>query len=134
MRILLADGQDRVRYALRALLAMQVDTEVVAEATNAAELFDQTRCALPDLILLDWELPGLAISDALPQLRKAHPCVQIVVLSGQPDVRATALAAGADGFVSKAQPPDRLLDAIHASQYQIDLRRAASANLLRGTP
>lgn len=120
MRILLADDQDRVRYALRALLAMQMDTQVVAEATNVAELFDQTRCALPDLILVDWELPGLVISDALPLLRETHPCVQVVVLSGRPEARAAALAAGADGFVSKAQPPDRLLDAIYASRGQID--------------
>lgn len=123
MRILLADGQDRVRYALRALLAMQMDTEVVAEATNVAELFDQTRCALPDLILVDWELPGLVIADALPQLRETHPCIQVIVLSGRPEARAAALAAGADGFVSKAQPPDGLLDAIYASRRQIDLGR-----------
>lgn len=132
MRILLADGQDRVRYALRALLAMQIDTEVVAEATNAAELFDQTRCALPDLILVDWELPGLVISEALPRLRETNPCVQIVVLSGRPEVRSAVLAAGADGFVSKDQPPDRLLDALYASQCQIDLRKAANASLVRG--
>lgn len=123
MRILLADGQDRVRYALRALLAMQMDTEVVAEATNAVELFDQTRCALPDLILVDWGLPGLVIADALPRLREIHPCVQVIVLSGRSEARAAALAAGADGFASKAQPPDGLLDAIHASRRQIDLGR-----------
>lgn len=132
MRILLADGQDRVRYALRALLAMQVDTEVVAEATNIAELFDQTRRTLPDLILVDWELPGLVMSDALPRLRATNPSIQVVVLSGQPEARAAAQAAGADGFVSKAQPPDRLLDALYASQCQIDLRKAANAGLVRG--
>jgi DNA-binding NarL/FixJ family response regulator len=102
---------------------MQMDTEVVAEATNAAELFDQTRCALPDLVLVDWELPGLVISDALPLLRETNPCIQVIVLSGRPEARAAALAAGADGFVSKAQPPDGLLDAIYTSRRQIDLGR-----------
>lgn len=125
MRIMLADDQDRVRYALRALLAVQTDVEVVAEATSVADMLEKAGDYRPDLILVDWKLPGLAMSAALPALHRLCPGSQIVVLSGTPEARAAATAAGADGFVSKSQPPDRLLDAIHTCQALISLRETA---------
>lgn len=60
MRILLADDQDRVRYALRVLLAQQPGLEIVAEVYDAEDMMAQLRAACPDLALVDWELPGLA--------------------------------------------------------------------------
>ncbi|MEZ4769837.1 MAG: response regulator [Caldilineales bacterium] len=121
MRVLLADDQDRVRYALRALLTLQTDTVIAAEAVNVAELLDLASLTNPDLILVDWELPGLAMSAALPVLHRLCPASQIVVLSGIPEARVAALAAGADAFVSKGQSPERLLNALSARRAQLGL-------------
>ncbi len=111
MRILIADDQPKVRFALRVLLERQPGREVIGEAIDANDLLTKTETSCPDLVLLGWELPGLAERNLLA-LREACPSLFVVVLSCRPEARRQALAAGADAFVSKADPPERLLVAI----------------------
>jgi DNA-binding NarL/FixJ family response regulator len=84
----------------------------VGEVVDAEELLAGVEAACPDLLLLGWELPGLAGADLLPALRRACSNLCVIVLSGRPEARREALAAGADAFVSKVAPPERLLAAI----------------------
>jgi len=112
MRILLADDEPKVRFALRALLQRQPGLTVLGEAIDAQHLLAQTEGTYPDLVLLDWELPGLASVDLLSALRGVYPDVVVIALSGRPGARRAALNAGADAFVSKGDPPERLLAAI----------------------
>ena len=112
MRILLADDQPRVRFALRVLLEQQPGFEVVGKAADAQDLLVQVQATYPDLVLLGWELPGLAATDSLSALRGICPHLVVIALSGRPEARRAAMAAGADAFVSKADPPERLLAAI----------------------
>jgi two-component system response regulator DesR len=112
MRILLADDQPTVRFALRVLLERQAGEEVVGEAADTEELLAQAVATRPDLLLLDWELPGLASADLLAVLRGTSPDLIVIALSGQPDARRAALLAGVDTFVSKGDPPEMLLAAI----------------------
>jgi len=112
MRILLGDDQLRVRFALRVLLERQPGLEVVGEASDAENLLAQAELVDPDLVLLGWELPGLATAGSLSALRRICPRVSVIALSGRPEARQVALSAGADAFVSKADPPERLLAAI----------------------
>jgi DNA-binding NarL/FixJ family response regulator len=112
MRILLADGQPKVRFALRVLLEQQPTLEVIGEAVDGEDLLAQIEVICPDLILLGWELPGLTAVGALSALRQRCPDLRVIVLSGRPEACRTALAAGADAFVSKGEPPERLLAAI----------------------
>ena len=112
MRILLADDQPRIRFALRVLLERQPGLKVVGEAGDAEGLLTQAEATYPDLVLLGWELPGLAAVGSLPTLRKIRPDLYVIALSGRPEARRAALAAGADAFISKIDPPERLLAAI----------------------
>jgi DNA-binding NarL/FixJ family response regulator len=136
MRILLADDQPKVRFALRVLLERQPGLKVVGEAANAENLLDQIETTCPDLVLLAWELPGHVLSPSkglaggdpsaghrgesvepsgqglLSALRRVCPNSFVIVLSGRMEVRRAALAAGADAFVYKCDPPERLLAAI----------------------
>ena len=112
MRILLADDQPKVRFALRVLLERQPGLKVVGEAIAAEDMLAQAEVARPDLILLGWELPGLAAAGSLLALRGICPRLLVIALSGRPGARRAALAAGADDFVSKTDPPERLLAAI----------------------
>ena len=116
MRILLADDQSHVRLALRALLEQQTGVQVVGEAAHTAALLSQVQEACPDLVLLDWNLPDVAAVELLPALRELCPSLPVIALSGQPEVRRAALAAGADAFVSKADPPERLLAALWSAK------------------
>jgi DNA-binding NarL/FixJ family response regulator len=112
MRVLLADDQPGVRFALRVLLERLPDLEVIGEAVNAAGLLAQAKEARPDLLLLDWPLPGAAPDDLLSALRRICPHLPVIALSGRPEMRGSALSAGADAFVCKGEPPEELLEAI----------------------
>lgn len=112
MRVLLADDQAKVRSALRLLLEQEPDLNVLGEAVDAQGLLDWVRAACPDVVLLDWELPGLKANSLLPILRQLCPHLKVIALSGRPEARGAALAAGADAFVSKGDLPERLLAAV----------------------
>jgi len=112
MRILIADDQERVRFALRVLLAQQPGVQVVGEAASGEALLAQAGAVAADLALVDWELPRLAEAGGLPGIHRSAPALQIVVLSSRPGVRQAALAMGGAAFVSKGEPPERLLTVI----------------------
>jgi DNA-binding NarL/FixJ family response regulator len=101
-----------VRSALRLLLEEKAGLSVVAEVVSAGELLSRVEATCSNLILLDWELPGLRPDEMLPALHALDPGPVVIALSGRPEARQAALAAGADVFVSKGDPPDRLLAVI----------------------
>jgi DNA-binding NarL/FixJ family response regulator len=120
MRVLIADDQPQVRSALMLLLGQEPGLTVVGEADDAAQALDLATGQRPDLVLLDWELPGpRAAADPagsgqrlLPALRACCPRLKVIALSGRPEARQAALTAGADAFVSKGDPPETLLAAV----------------------
>ena len=69
----------------------------------------QAQAAQPDLVLLDWELPGLLPRDLLLVLRDRCRRTIVVALSGRPEARRDALAVGVDAFASTGDPPEHLL-------------------------
>jgi DNA-binding NarL/FixJ family response regulator len=112
MRVILADDQAKVRSALRLLLEHQSDVEILGEAVDTTGLLDRVRVVRPDLILLDWELPGLPATTLLPLLHDHCPGLRVIALSVRPELRQAALDAGSDAFVCKGDPPERLLMAM----------------------
>ena len=130
MRILLADDQSRVRFALRVLLERQPGLEVAGEAVDADDLFIQVEATCPDLVLLGWELPGLAATHSLSALHRACPDLRVIALSGRPEARRAALSAGVNAFVSKTDPPERLLAAISKCNTR---RKEAHPNVVRAS-
>ena len=126
MRVLVADDQAALRSAVRLLLEQESDVKIVAEVVDAPALLAGVMALQPDLILLDWELPGLnggtTPRSVLNALFASCPTLQVVVFSGRPEAGRNALAAGANLFVSKAAPPEQLLAA---------LRQAGATGALR---
>ncbi len=123
MRILLADDRPRVRAALRLLLEQEPDWVIVGEAADAAGLRLALQEETPDLLLLDWELPGLPRTQRLAFIRGERAGLRVLALSGRPEARAEALSSGADGFASKGDPPENVLAAVRACQ----IKRQSSA-------
>lgn len=120
MRVILADHRREIRSALRLLLEQQNDAwEVLGEATDLFELASNLKKGCPDVLLLDWELPGMFVdrwnpdfdrpASMLKRLREICPQMRIVALSSQPEECAIALQAGADETVCKTDPPETLL-------------------------
>ena len=116
MLVLVADDQAKVRSALRLLLEQDADIEILGEAVDTTGLLDWAKAACPDVVLLDWELPGLPAAEVLELLRLRCPGLRVIALSGRPRTRQAALAAGADAFVSKGDPPECLLAALDAAR------------------
>jgi DNA-binding NarL/FixJ family response regulator len=116
MRILTADAQPKVRFALRVLLDRQPGLEVVGEAVDAQDLLTLVETACPDAVLLGWELPGMVMDDLLPMLREVCPEMVVIALSGRLEAQHAAQAVGVDAFVSKSSPPECLLQAITSCQ------------------
>jgi two-component system nitrate/nitrite response regulator NarL len=112
MRILIADARPQVRFALRVLLGRQPGLEMEGEVVDARALLAQIQTTCPDTLLLDWELPGMAMDDLVPALRDLCSNLAIIALSSRWEACRTAMAAGVDAFVSKSSPPERLLSAI----------------------
>jgi DNA-binding NarL/FixJ family response regulator len=129
MRILLADNQPKVRHALRVLLEHQPGLKVVGEVTDGADLVARIEATRPDIVLLHWRLRGWSAVDSLSSLREAYPDPAVIVLSGHPEVEDAALAAGADAFVSKADPPEKLLEAIAGVKREEHTTTASAATL-----
>jgi DNA-binding NarL/FixJ family response regulator len=126
MRILIADPQPKVRFALRVLLEQQTRLEVVGEAGDAEGLLGQVEDACPDAVLLGWELAGIPLEHLMHKLRQACPKLIVIALSGRLEAKRAAIALGADAFVSKSNPPEQLLTAIASCkcQSQADSQKA----------
>lgn len=114
MRIVLADDQVSVRSALRLLLEEEPGLSVVAETADAIGLLLAVAEKAPDLVLLDWELPGLPAAQLLRLLRYERPQLKIIALSVRPESNQAALEADIHDFVSKNEPAQRLLSSVRA--------------------
>jgi DNA-binding NarL/FixJ family response regulator len=116
MRVLLADDQVWLRSAMRLLLEQEPNLEVVGEACDTHSLLHATKAVAPDLILLDWELPGLGTLGAhqrfIHSLHTEWPALKIIALSVNSDAKSASLAVGVAAFVNKAEPPEGLLAAL----------------------
>ena len=109
LNILIGDAQPRVRFGLRLLLEQQPGWRVAGEAQDVQMLLEQVSSGCPHLVLLDWELPGMQAEELITHVRQACPNLRIVFMSGKDELRQKALQAGADVFVYKADPPEKLL-------------------------
>ena len=112
MRVLLADDRVWLRSALRLLLEHEANVEVVGEAGSIRALPLFVSRLRPDLLFLDWQLPGLEINSArqkfMDTLRAIDPNLYIVALTND-DNAVGSLLLGADAFVNKAEPPEQIL-------------------------
>ena len=114
IRVLLAEDQSLVRGALAALLGLEPDIQIVAEAARGDEVVPRAIESRPDVALLDIEMPGLDGLTATAQLRTALPSCRVVIVTtfGRPGYLRRAMDAGASGFLLKDTPASKLADAI----------------------
>ena len=114
MNIVLADDEPTVRSAIRLLLEQESSLYVCGEADELTNLLELVKLGCPNILLLDWELPGLSPKGTIASLRALCPSLRIIAMSGLPEASPIAMAAGCDAFVSKGDPPESLLSAVYA--------------------
>jgi two-component system, NarL family, response regulator DesR len=114
IRVLIAEDQGMVRGALKALLAMEGDIEIVAETDRADRVVPLAVETNPEVALLDIEMPGGDGITAAGQLRQALPACKVLILTtfGRPGFLRRAMESGAAGFMLKDAPSHELAVAI----------------------
>jgi two-component system, NarL family, response regulator DesR len=114
IRVLLAEDQAMVRGALEALLALEGDIEVVAQAARGDEVLPAALAAQPDVALLDIEMPGGDGLTAAEELRDQLPACRVIILTtfGRTGYLRRAMEGGAAGFLLKDAPAAELATAI----------------------
>ncbi|MEU9958707.1 response regulator transcription factor [Streptomyces sp. NPDC050982] len=131
IRLLIADDEDLLRGALAALLGLEQDLVVVAEASTSTDAVRLARECRPDIAVLDLEMPPTDGLRAAEEIRAELP-TQIVLVTrhARPAVLRRALAAGIRGFVPKTTAAARLAEIIRdvaAGRRYVDPDIAASA-------
>lgn len=116
IRLLIADDHTLFREGLRAILGAQSEIEVVGEASNGAQAVQLTASQLPDIILMDIQMPEMNGIAATEKILDANPHIGIIVLTMLEDDDSVfaAMRAGARGYVLKGADKAEMLRAIHA--------------------
>jgi two-component system response regulator DesR len=114
IRLLVADDETLVREALAVLLGLEPDITVIAQADNGADAVTVAEARLPDIAVLDLEMPPQDGLWAAELIREANPGVKVMLVTrhARPGVLRRALAAGVSGFVPKTTPAERLAQII----------------------
>ncbi|GJL60795.1 MAG: hypothetical protein NPIRA03_36520 [Nitrospirales bacterium] len=114
IRILLVDDHALVREGIRGLLEVQADFHVVGEAKDGLEAIEYTRTLLPDIIVMDVNMPKMNGIDATRQILGEWPKVKVIGLSVQEDeqVRELMMKAGAVMYLTKNGIANELVEGI----------------------
>jgi two-component system response regulator DesR len=131
IRVVIAEDQRMVLGALAALLSLEADIEVVAQAVDGLAALALVREHRPDVLITDVEMPGMSGLDVAHALQ-AEARTRVIVLTNfaRAGYLRRALEAGVDGYVLKAQPAEELADAVrrvHRGLRVIDPQLAAES-------
>jgi DNA-binding NarL/FixJ family response regulator len=124
IRILVVEDHHVVRQGLVALLGIMPEIEVVGEASDGLQAIELYRTLLPDITLMDLQLPKLGGVDAILRIRSDAPAARFIVLTtfdGDEDI-FRALQAGAKAYLLKGMTIEELVSTIqivHSGKMQI---------------
>jgi len=132
IRVLLAEDQTMLRGALAALLELEPDITVVAQAPNGRDAFRLARDLSPDIVVTDIDMPEMTGLELAAALKQAESKSRVVILTtfARPGYLRRALDAGARGYLLKERPASELAEAIrrvHSGLRAVDPALAAEA-------
>lgn len=115
-RVVIADDHRLLLEALKAVLAPVGDFTVVGVTDDAERIVPLVRELEPDLLVLDYSMPGLSPWPVISRLRRLRPGLAVVLLTGSddPGLAREALLQGARGFVHKSAEPEHLVSTLRA--------------------
>jgi DNA-binding NarL/FixJ family response regulator len=131
IKVLIADDHPIVRDALRKLLELEEDIDVVAEATDGREVLEYVQSKEPDILLLDLRMPNLDGLGALQALQHTGKRTRVIVLTASEDKNefVQAMKLGCSGIVLKQTQPDLIIKSIrkvHGGEIWLDSHTTAA--------
>jgi two-component system response regulator DesR len=132
IRVVIAEDQAMVLGALVALLEMESDIEVVAQASNGKLALSAVEREKPDVLITDIEMPELSGLEIAGEIKRSNQRTRIIILTtfARPGYLRRALEAGASAYLLKDMPADKLADAVrrvHRGLRVIDPELASEA-------
>ncbi len=130
IRVVIAEDQEMVLGALAALLEMEGDINVVAQARDGKQALEAVRTYRPDILITDIEMPEMTGLDAANAIKGDTTRVIVVTTFARPGYLRRAMEAGASGYLLKARPARELADAVrrvHRGLRVIDPELASEA-------
>lgn len=114
IKIMLVDDHRLVRAGLKRVLAEAADMEVIADASSGEEALELTRTKVPDVVLMDINMPGIGGLETTRRLVQRLPQLKVIVVSMhlEEPYPSRMLAAGAAGYISKDSAADEVIAAI----------------------
>jgi two-component system response regulator DesR len=112
IRVVLAEDQEMVLGALAALLELEGDIQVVAQARNGKLALEAVRTHQPDVLITDIEMPELTGIELAQTLKGGSTRIVMVTTFARPGYLRRAMEAGASGYLLKARPARELADAV----------------------
>lgn len=115
IRIAVTDDHALIRRGIVALLRHNDDFKVVLEASNGQELIDNIPQTLPDIVLMDLNMPILDGAKATERIKKIFPKIKIIIISmhDEDNVVSHLMSLGANGYLLKDAHPDEVETAIY---------------------
>lgn len=118
MRTVLAIGDSDLLLALQLLLNEEPSVKIIGTTSELDGLLSLIETTGPDLVLLDWELPGRPLKGLLAEALSYQSPPRIIVLGKNVIAKESALKSGADSFVVIGDQPEKLLAAVRQTNHQ----------------
>jgi DNA-binding NarL/FixJ family response regulator len=116
VRVVIADDDEIFLESLRGLIEAQSELDVVATARDGLEAIELTEALAPDALIIDPHMPRLDGLAAIARLRRDHPSICLIALTGDPApvLHQAASEAGADGVYLKGEFAEKLFSRLAA--------------------
>ena len=108
IRVMIAEDSPHIQDSLCSLIDTQTDIQLVGTAKDGVEAVDMAPGLLPDVIIMDAQMPGLDGVEATKLIKRDFPSIGILFFSVFPDYVEASVTAGSDGYLTKDCGPAAL--------------------------
>jgi DNA-binding NarL/FixJ family response regulator len=133
IKVILADDHKLLLSGLRMQLTAWDEFAVIGTCVNGQETVEACERELPDIVLMDMQMPVLSGFEATKIIKERHPSVKVVALTTFDDYETVdaALRAGCDGFLLKVSDPEQLRSSLHSVMEGVSVMDAGAMKYLR---